>query len=156
MLQTLTGHAAEAASLAFSADGKRLVTTAVIAGQPSESIVWDLAVTPPRMQEMLLQADVTAALFDKPADRLLLGDRRCGKTLPVAVRSLPRRQRATDPRVGVSLEWSDAVYCGTGRIAARLRHRERAADISTSHGAAITALTVSPNEQVLATAGENA
>jgi WD40 repeat protein len=156
LLQTLTGHTAEAVALAFAADGKRLITTAVIAGQPSESIVWDLALNPPRVQEILLQVDVTAALFDKQAGRLLLGDRQGGvRPFPLRfARYLDGNQQPIRALAFHSNGQTLFTAAQDGSLRGYTTANGRQA-FATSHGAAITALTLSANEQVLATAGEN-
>ncbi len=156
LLQTLTGHSAEAQVLAFAADGKRLLSTAVVAGQPSEAIVWDLAVNPPRMQEKLLQADVTLALFDRAADRVLLGDRQ-GGIRSSALRFVRYLEGNVQAIRALAFHSNGQTLLSASQDGA-IRGYTTAngqATFTASHGAAVSALALSPNEQMFATAGEN-
>jgi WD40 repeat protein len=156
LLQTLTGHSAEAQMLGFAADGKRLLSTASVPNQPSESIVWDLAVNPPKMQEKLLQSDVTAAVFDRAADRVLLGDRQGGiRSFALRfVRYLEGNVQAIRALAFHTNGQSLFSASQDGSIRGYTTANGQAI-FTASHGAAISALTLSPNEQIFATAGEN-
>ncbi len=150
VLQTLTGHATAATSLSFSSDGNRVVSLA--AG--GELVVWD-AMTH-RMLESSTDAAVTAAVFDFQLDRLLTGD----KAGVLAQRPL-RFVRHLD---GIQQSITSLLFHSNGQTVFATSKdgsfrgystTNGQQTFATNHGAAINSLAISPNEQVLATAGEN-
>lgn len=145
-------------TLAFSADGKRfLLTAAATANQPGISQVWDIEANVPRPLEGVGHPALSTAVFAKQTDRIELGT-----TTGVQSRHILRFIRHFDGNLqaitalryhsngqtlfATAKDGSFRGYAtGTGQPT-----------FNTNHGAAIHALALSPNEQWLATAGENA
>ncbi len=150
VLQTLTGHTAEATSLSFSQDGTRLASLTAT----GELIVWDAVAN--RLLESSTDAALTAAVFDFQLDRLLTGD----KTGVLAqrplrfVRHLDGNQQAITSLLFHSNGQTVFATSKDGSFRGYSTANGQQT-FATNHGAAINALAISPNEQTLATAGEN-
>ncbi len=157
LLQTLNGQAAVPNSVSFSQDGKRLAATAAAANQqPGETWVWDLEANPPRLLEGFTDPSLTSAIFGKESNRLLVGNN--AGTLST------RPLRFVIPLLGNTQPITSMVFHSNGQTLfmtskdGSLRGFNIANGLptfATNHGAAINSLAISPNEQVLATAGEN-
>jgi WD40 repeat protein len=171
LLRTLSGLVAVAGGLSFSSDGARLAATAAVPdgarvelqpGQPAagETIVWHLESEPPRILERFAASSTTAAYatvqFTTQPDRLVLGD---------TAGSLRLRKLRFDKHCdGIQQPVTALHYRRDGQLvyaAARdgtlrgFNVSNGQATFSVGHGAAIIGLTVSADEQRLATLGEN-
>lgn len=155
-LQTLQGHRGNPTAVAFSNDGKRLISTALLDNVLSESIIWDLSVNPPRIQEVLVQPSSSFALFHKVEGKILLGNRD-GKLFEQPTRFLKQLDGHQQPiRAMVFQANGQQLFSGAQDGGLRCHNTANGQQtFATSHGAVITAIALSANEQMLATAGEN-
>jgi len=156
LLQTLAGHTLVPGSLSFSADGKRLVSSAFASDSPAgEAIVWDVESNPPRLLEWLPGASTVAA-FTEQSDHLLHGDRNGRLTVsPLRfMRHLDGNQQAITSLLFHSSGQTAFVATRDGSLRGYSTANGQQT-FATGHGAAIHGMALSPNEQVLATAGEN-
>lgn len=150
VLQTLTGHADAPTSVSFSQDDNRLVSSTA----KGESIVWDVASG--RLLESAADASLTAAVFDFQLDRVLTGDK-SGKLAQQPLRFVRHLDGNQQPITSL-LFHSNGQTVFTASKDGSFRGYSTAngqQTFATNHGAAINALAISSNEQVLATAGEN-
>lgn len=156
LVQTLTGHTQAASSLAFAADGKKLVSTAAFADRPSESIVWDLGGATPRVQEVLLEKDVKWSLFDAKSERVWL-QTNAGLSRRISLRWVRYLEGQTQPIRALAFTTNGQTLFTAGQDGG-VRGYQTAngqATFTTSHGAAVTAIGLSPDESLFVTAGEN-
>ena len=154
--QTLAGHSATPTSLAFTPDGKKLLSTAAIADRPSETFVWDLAQNPPRVQEVFLDSDVTASLLDAKNDRIWRVDRK-GSLRRSPTRFVRYLEGQNQPIRAMAFS-ANGQTLFTAAQDGGFRGYQVAngqATFNTSHGAPITALAISSDDRTIVTAGEN-
>lgn len=157
VLQTLNGLTRVPDTVQFSADGKRLVASAIAANQqPGETWIWDLEANPPNLLEGFSDANLTWAGIGKENSRLWIGGGSGG------LRS--QQLRLVNQLAGHTQAITSLLFHSNGQtvfVTSRdgsFRGYNAASGQQTfaaNHGAAINSLAVSPNEQVLATAGEN-
>ena len=156
LIQTLTGHTAPCSSLTFAADGKKLVSTALLGDKPSESIVWDLSGPTPRIQEILLEKDLKSSFFDGKSDRLWL-ETPSGMCRRIALRLARYLEGPTQPLRALNFHSNGQTLFAASQDGT-LRGYQTANGqpaFNTSHGAAVTAMCLSPDESLLATTAEN-
>lgn len=157
LMQTLTGHTAPCSSLNFAADGKKLVSTALLGDKPSESIVWDLSGQTPRIQEILLEKEVQWSFFDGKSDRLWL-ESPSGLFRRTALRLARYLEGGPNQPLRALNFHSNGQILFTASQDGTLRGYQTANGqpaFNTSHGAAVTAMCLSPDESLLATTAEN-
>lgn len=157
LLQTLNGHAAIPTSVSFTQDGKRLVATAAAANQQAgETWLWDVEANPPRLLEGFTDPTVTSAIFGKESNRLLVGN----NAGILSTRAL----RFVIPLLGNTQAITSMLFHSNGQTLFMVSKdgsfrgfnvANGQQTFATNHGAAINSLAISPNEQVLATAGDN-
>lgn len=150
VLQTLTGHATAATSVSFSQDGSRLAS---LTGS-AELIVWDA--TSGQLLESLTEATLTAAVFDFQLDRLLTGDK-AGVIMQRPLRFARHLEGNQQAITSLLFHSNGQTVFATSKDGSFRGYSTGNGQqtFATNHGAAINALAMSPNEQVLATAGEN-
>ncbi len=151
VLQTLTPFSEIAISSSFSVDAQRL-SVLTKNGQLS---VWNVA--DGRIRESFVDANISSAWFAADASMISTG----GKAAQLAKHTL-RFIRHVD---GNTQAITDMLFHSNGQILfttaadGSLRGyntQNGQQTFATSHGSAVHDLAISPNEQVLATAGENA
>ncbi len=150
VLQTLIGHSDIPTSVSFSQDDNRLVS----ATAKGELIVWDVASG--RLLESAGNASLTVAAFDFQLDRVLTGDK-SGQLAQQPLRFLRHLDGNQQAITSLLFHSNGQTVFATSKDGS-LRGYSTAngqQTFVTSHGAAINVLAISPNEQVLATAGEN-
>lgn len=156
LMQTLTGHTAPCSSLTFAADGKKLVSTALLGDKPSESIVWDLSAPAPRIQEILLEKDIKWSFFDAKSDRLWL-ESSSGLFRRIALRFARYLEGPNQPLRALNFHSNGQTLFAASQDGT-LRGYQTANGqpaFNTSHGAAVTAMCLSSDESLLATTAEN-
>ncbi len=151
VVQTLPAAAQPLIALSFSADGQRFAAL----GASGEVSVWSLAPTP-RLLEIFGGSEWTSVAFAHEPGWLLSGD----KAGTVSRRNLrfQRHFEGNQQPVTAALFHPNGQSVYTASLDGGFRgyNTENAQPVfATSHGAAIHDLALSPNEQVLATAGEN-
>jgi len=157
LLHTLSGHLGVPSSLAFSQDSKKIVATVAVNDQPAETTIWDLQVSPPRRQEVLRESTATAAFFGQQPDHLIIGDR-SGRIVKRPLRFVRHLAGNTQSINALAFHPNNQTLF-TASQDGSLRGYSIASgqqSFATSHGAAIHTLTITPNQQVLLTGGENA
>lgn len=150
VLFTLAGHAAPPLSLAFSVDNTRLVSAA-----PADAMVWRVA--DGRLLEIAVGAmPFTSAQFGAAADTVLL----CDAAGSIRTQSLRFAMSLGDVKMPVT----SVAYRADGQLAfassidGTVRGFTMANGqpaFTANHGAAVHQLALSPNEQTLASAGED-
>jgi WD40 repeat protein len=150
LLATLSGHTAAVRSLAFSADNTRLVS----AGSDDSSIVWN--VVDGRLLEIIPATGLGTAAFAATNNELLLGAGTAGIT------AVPLR--FVRPLGDLKLPITQLVYNGNGQTVycsssdGTLRGFTITTGVQTftsNHAAPIRDLAIAPNNQLLATAGDD-
>ena len=156
LLQTLSGHTQAASSLAFSADGKKLVSTTTLADRPSESVVWDLGGAAPRVQEVLLEKDVKWSVFDTKSERLWT-QTNAGLSRRIPLRFVRYLEGQTQPVRAMVFTGNGQTLLTAGQDGG-VRGYQTAngqATFTTSHGAPVTAIGLSADDTLFVTGGEN-
>lgn len=151
--QTLTGHQGPAVSLNFSADGKRLASSAA-ANMTSETIVWEIEKS--RIQEVLEDVPCSFVTWDGQPDRLIWTDV-AGRTWSRAL--LFWRHCDGNQQAIVGLQFQNAsqnLLCAARDGSIRGFNTENAqATFATNHGAPLTSFRLSANEQAMVSGAEN-
>lgn len=160
LLQTLTGHAQAPVSVNYSADGKRIVSTSSAMGAPGEAgeaIVWDVESNPPKLLEAVARPAMTTSLFAQQADRILTGHT-AGHIAFRPLRFLRHIDGNQQPITTLRFHSNGQTLYATAKDGTLrgLNTGNGQPVFSTSHGANVLALAVSADEQIMATAGENA
>jgi WD40 repeat protein len=150
LLSTLTGHTAAMKSLAFSADNTRLVS----AGSDNLSIVWNVA--DGRLLEMVPAVDLGTVAFAATNGELLQGVGNTGITA-VPLRFVRPLGDLKQPITQLVYNGNgQTVYCASSDGTMRgFMIATGQKTLSANHGAPIRDLAMTPNGQLLATAGDD-
>jgi WD40 repeat protein len=156
VLQTLPDSGTPVVSLAYNADAKRIVATLSDGQMKREAIVWDVAVTPPRRLESLIEPDLGVVLLDRKPGALVVGST-TGTWRRAPLRLTQRFEGFTKPiRRSLFAIGNRVVILAAEDGALRgFNVSDGKVTFSTSHGAVINDLTVSADGQIYATAGAN-
>lgn len=154
LVQTCTGHAIAPSSLQVSTDGKRLASHAVL-NNVSETVIWELEQG--KLLEWIEELPATFAVLDGPApERITLGDangrvwtqplwfgRTCdGNMQPITAMAF---HAASQSVIAAAKDGTLRGYqTETGQPT-----------LNASHGGPVLSLAIAPNEQWMATGGEN-
>lgn len=157
LLSTLTGHTTPVRSLAFSPDGKRMISAAPVSPTVAaeRAIVWNT--DDGRLLEILpVSAKLSAVTYGPAADKVVLATAEAGLSL----NTLRFAAALGDMTAAVTaLAYSpdgNSVYSSSldGTIR-RFTPANSAQTFNVKHGAPIHDLALSPNGQFLATAGDD-
>jgi WD40 repeat protein len=157
LLATLTGHAAAVRSLAFSPDGKRLISAAPASpGKVADrAFVWNT--DSGRLLEILpTAAKLSAVTYGPAADSVLLATTDAGLSLHT-LRFAVALGDMTEPVTALAYSPDGrSVYSSSldGSIR-RFTPANAQQTFNVKHGAPIHDLAISPNGQLLATAGDD-
>ncbi len=151
ILHTLQPGSESAVSLSFSADTVQLAVLAK-SGQRS---VWNLA--DGRLRESAVETDASSVWFAADTTSLHIGDK-AGRLRKSPLRFLRSIEGNTQAVTAMLFHSNGQTLFMTSADGSLRGYNTQTGQQSfaTSHGAAVHDLAISPNEQVLATAGENA
>lgn len=160
LVQTCTGHQSPPLSLQVSGDGKRLISHAVpnsaVPNSVSETIVWELEQG--RLLEWIEEAPATYALLDGPMlDRVTWGDAN-GRVWSQPLMFWRACDGNMQPITALAFHAASQAIISAAKDGSLRGYQTETgqATFNASHGGPILSLAVAPNDQWLATGGENA